>query len=201
MSSPADQPSSLSSPLPPADREEIALPAETAPALPPAANTDPLTGESGAHPVGVGLGAVATGVVGAALGAIAGPAGVVAGTAAGAVAGGLLGKQAAEAVNPTHEVESVATDAAFHTSATAESAGGAEESPSPAAAAAASAPTTHGRKIALPQSTTIIARTSYPEGNVRVAAYYRFLHRLEEGLAGDEIGDWVEAEKQVLKVD
>ncbi len=184
--------------LPSADthsaEEAAALPA-TPPSIPEAANADPLTGEAGAHPVGVGLGAAATGVVGAALGAIAGPAGVIAGTAAGALAGGLLGKQAAEAVNPTHEPEVVATNVASAGS-TAEPSASSNELEN----AEVEAPT-RPHKIAMPQSTTIIARTSYPEGNVRVAAYYRYLHRHEQGLGGDEIDDWVEAEKQVLRVD
>jgi len=56
------------------------------------------------HPVGVGLGAAATGAVAGALGgAVAGPVGAVAGAAVGAVVGGLAGKSAAEMVNPTIE--------------------------------------------------------------------------------------------------
>lgn len=68
------------------------------------ANKDPITGAAGAHPVGVGLGAVGAGAAaGAAGGAIAGPIGAVAGAAIGAVVGGFAGKAAAEAVNPTIE--------------------------------------------------------------------------------------------------
>lgn len=66
-------------------------------------NKDPITGEHGAHPVGVAAGATAGAVAGAVLGAVGGPVGVVAGTAAGAIAGGLAGKAAGEAVNPTIE--------------------------------------------------------------------------------------------------
>lgn len=63
---------------------------------------EPKTGVLGAHPVGVGLGAVGAGAAaGAAGGAIAGPAGAVAGAAVGAVVGGLAGNTAAEVVNPT----------------------------------------------------------------------------------------------------
>ncbi len=68
-------------------------------------NRDPLTGEPGAHPVGVGVGAAAGAGVGAAVGAIGGPVGVAAGAAVGGVVGGLMGKATAEAVNPTAEVE------------------------------------------------------------------------------------------------
>lgn len=65
---------------------------------------DPLSGEIGAHPLGVGLGAIAGGAaIGATAGALAGPAGVVAGAAVGAVTGGLYGKAAAEGLDPTVE--------------------------------------------------------------------------------------------------
>jgi hypothetical protein len=57
------------------------------------ANRDPLSGEVGAHPIGVGLGAAAAGMAfGAAVGA-----------AVGAIAGGLAGKGVAEAIEPTAE--------------------------------------------------------------------------------------------------
>jgi uncharacterized protein YcfJ len=73
---------------------------------------DPFSGESGIHPVGVGIGAAAGGAaVGAAtglvVGAVAGPLGAAFGTAAGAVvgaiAGGYAGKEVAEHVHPTTE--------------------------------------------------------------------------------------------------
>lgn len=66
-------------------------------------NPDPITGEPGAHPLGVGGGAAGGAVAGAAIGAAAGPIGAAVGGAIGAVAGGLAGKGAAEAVNPTTE--------------------------------------------------------------------------------------------------
>lgn len=67
-------------------------------------NRDPITGESGSHAVGVGLGAAGAGAaVGAVGGAVAGPVGMVAGAVIGAVAGGVAGKAAAEVVNPTQE--------------------------------------------------------------------------------------------------
>lgn len=69
-------------------------------------NKDPLSGEKGAHPIGVGVGAVGTGVVaGAVAGSIAGPIGAVAGAVGGAVIGGLVGKEAAEVINPTTEAD------------------------------------------------------------------------------------------------
>ena len=66
-------------------------------------NPDPITGEPGAHPVGVAGGATGGALAGAAIGAVGGPIGSAVGGAIGAVAGGLAGKGAAEAVNPTEE--------------------------------------------------------------------------------------------------
>ncbi|QNN55636.1 hypothetical protein H9K76_13405 [Diaphorobacter ruginosibacter] len=66
-------------------------------------NRDPITGESGSHPVGTGLGAAGGAVTGAAAGSVGGPIGAAAGAVVGAVIGGLAGKGAAEAVNPTEE--------------------------------------------------------------------------------------------------
>lgn len=69
-----------------------------------ARNADPLTGEPGAHPVGVGVGAAAGGAAaGAAAGAVAGPVGAAIGAVVGGVAGGLAGKSAAEKIDPTVE--------------------------------------------------------------------------------------------------
>ena len=76
------------------------------------ANRDPISGESGSHPVGTGVGAVAGGAAGAAAGAAtgaavgtagAGPIGTGIGAAVGAVVGGLAGHGAAEGLNPTNE--------------------------------------------------------------------------------------------------
>ena len=67
-------------------------------------NPDPITGEPGAHPVGVGMGtAVGAAVAGAAVGAMAGPVGTVTGAAVGGVAGGYAGKGIAESIDPTVE--------------------------------------------------------------------------------------------------
>ena len=68
------------------------------------ANRDPLTGEPGAHPVGVGIGTAAGGAAaGAAAGAVAGPVGAIAGAVVGGIVGGLAGKAAGEALDPTRE--------------------------------------------------------------------------------------------------
>jgi hypothetical protein len=83
----------------------------------PEENLDPISGEPGAHPVGVGagtavggaaagaaLGAVAsTAAVGATLGSAAGPIGTVIGVVAGGVAGAFAGKAVAEKISPTEE--------------------------------------------------------------------------------------------------
>ena len=70
------------------------------------ANRDPISGQSGAHPVGTGIGAAGAGTIGAIVGGvIGGPIGAVVGSAIGSVAGGLVGKNAAENVNPTVEDE------------------------------------------------------------------------------------------------
>ncbi len=68
-------------------------------------NLDPITGEPGAHPVGVGIGATAGGIAtGAAAGTLAaGPIGTAVGAAVGAVIGGLGGKAVAERIDPTVE--------------------------------------------------------------------------------------------------
>ncbi len=71
------------------------------------ANRDPISGEPGAHPVGVGVGAAAGGMAaGAAAGTIAaGPIGTAIGAAVGAVVGGLGGKAVAEHFDPTREAD------------------------------------------------------------------------------------------------
>ncbi|TWU51252.1 hypothetical protein [Rubripirellula reticaptiva] len=67
-------------------------------------NEDPITGETGAHPVGTGVGtALGAAAAGAVAGAVAGPVGTVAGAVIGGVAGGLAGKAVAESYDPTVE--------------------------------------------------------------------------------------------------
>lgn len=67
------------------------------------ANRDPISGEPGAHPVGVGVGTTGGAAAGAAIGSVAGPAGAVVGAVVGGVAGGLAGKSVAEMIDPTAE--------------------------------------------------------------------------------------------------
>ena len=67
-------------------------------------NLHTITGGSGLHPVGTGVGAAGGAVAGAAIGtAVGGPVGAVVGGAIGAATGALAGHGAAEAVNPTVE--------------------------------------------------------------------------------------------------
>lgn len=64
-------------------------------------NEDPISGESGAHPVGTGVGATGGAMAGATVGSVVGPVGTLVGAVVGAVVGGLAGKEVAESVNPT----------------------------------------------------------------------------------------------------
>ncbi|HEV3198033.1 MAG TPA: hypothetical protein VGZ73_09000 [Bryobacteraceae bacterium] len=94
-------------------KDEKSVPKKTNPATD---NRDPISGEKGAHPVGVGVGtAVGGGVAGGALGAAgaalaagaagaaAGPVGAVVGAVAGGIIGAAAGKEVAEHINPTLE--------------------------------------------------------------------------------------------------
>jgi hypothetical protein len=83
----------------------------------PEEHRDPISGEPGAHPVGVGIGtavggaaagaglgaAASAAAAGAAAGTVAGPVGAALGAVAGGVAGAFAGKAIAEKVNPTEE--------------------------------------------------------------------------------------------------
>lgn len=72
----------------------------------PRKNTDPITGEPGAHPVGTGVGAAGGAITGAALGAaIGGPLGAAVGTVVGGIAAAYGAHGVAEAMNPTTEEE------------------------------------------------------------------------------------------------
>lgn len=64
-------------------------------------NPDPITGQTGSHPGGVGIGAASGGATGMAIGAADGPVGMAVGAVAGAVVGGLIGKGINERIDPT----------------------------------------------------------------------------------------------------
>ena len=66
-------------------------------------NRDPVSDETGSHPVGTGVGAAGGAVAGAAAGMAAGPVGMAVGGVVGAVVGGLAGRAVAEGVNPSEE--------------------------------------------------------------------------------------------------
>ena len=68
-----------------------------------ARNEDPITGEPGSHPVGVGVGTAAGAAVGGALGAVGGPVGAAVGAVVGGLAGAGAGKGVAEKIDPTVE--------------------------------------------------------------------------------------------------
>lgn len=68
------------------------------------ANLDPLSGETGAHPVGTGVGAAGAGAAATIVGGVVGgPIGAVVGAVVGSVVGGLAGKNVAEQANPTFD--------------------------------------------------------------------------------------------------
>lgn len=70
----------------------------------PDRNEDPISGEPGAHPIGVGVGTALGGAAaGAAAGTVAGPVGTIAGAIVGGVAGAFAGKAVAEHIDPTEE--------------------------------------------------------------------------------------------------
>ncbi|MBD1848781.1 hypothetical protein [Leptolyngbya sp. GB1-A1] len=64
---------------------------------------DPITGETGSHPIATGIGAGIVGTIGMLVGSVTGPVGAIAGAAIGSILGGLVGKSAAEATHPTIE--------------------------------------------------------------------------------------------------
>lgn len=69
-------------------------------------NRDPITGERGSHPVGVGVGSAAGGAAAGALaGTVFGPIGTLIGAGVGVIAGAAAGKGVAERIDPTGEIE------------------------------------------------------------------------------------------------
>jgi len=66
-------------------------------------NRDPLSDETGSHPVATGVGAAGGAAAGVAAGIVGGPAGMAVGGIVGAVVGALAGRAAGEAINPTQE--------------------------------------------------------------------------------------------------
>ena len=187
------------------------------------AHADPMTGEPGAHPAAVGIGAIAAGAAGAAaIGAFAGPIGAVIGAAIGAVAGGLAGHEVAvardePAASPVEDLEADTSHSAMEGSGlpspvepvseeniavfpgldlgspavtTQDTAAVGEEQVSGGSGEAEGF--TVGDEAARP-----FASGADPAEAVRVAAYYRYIHRLEDGRPIDAVADWYEAEREV----
>ena len=196
-------------------------------------HADPITGEPGAHPAAVGVGALGAGAAGAAIGMIVGPIGAIIGAAIGAVAGGLAGHEVAVS-SDEREAEPTSGLDAETTGSTTDAAG----RPSSIAAVPAEQSLTvfPGSDLGAPAVMTEPATESEPLGNnfsagpvagtsgeaqnftatdepmshaftvgedpadaVRTSAYYRYLGRLDSGRPGDELGDWVEAEREVSR--
>ena len=79
----------------------------------PDANRDPLTGESGSHPIGTGVGATGGAATGAAVGgAVGGPIGAAVGGVAGAVAGGAAGHAGRVRLRPRRVLDGQGHDTA-----------------------------------------------------------------------------------------
>lgn len=69
-------------------------------------NRDPISGAPGSHPVGVGVGGIAGGAAaGALVGTFFGPLGTLIGAGVGVIAGAAAGKNVAERIDPTGEIE------------------------------------------------------------------------------------------------
>ena len=209
---------------------------------------DPITGEPGAHPVGVGVGAIGAGLAGAAIGAIAGPLGALVGAAIGAVAGGIAGHEVAasddEPVSLADQpvsTEPTAEAALPEEEITGSQAGGvpgtilssspvmgipalsAEEPAGPFHEAFTT--TTWQEAVAedqmagsdpakdmmpgvesspVDEHATVRGLTAGETFNseeiIRPAAYYKYLHRQTTGEPGDAFGDWITAEREVVKL-
>lgn len=207
---------SIPSPTEPEDSTDPVVTETPAPVpAPESAHPDPITGEPGAHPVGVGVGALGAGAAGAALGSIGGPIGMLIGAAIGAVAGGLAGKEVA-ATNETPVEEGTvsvtegstgANEVRLPTPISMNSlpgeglralggAGFAEDAAIPAVDADVT-----GFQAAPVSEDTPLAGAAMPhsgEEAVRVSAYYHFLDRNTTGADGDALGDWLAAEREMM---
>ncbi len=190
------------------------------PAL-PTASADPVVAEEVGHPVGVGIGAAGAGAAGAAIGAVAGPVGMLVGAAIGALAGGLIGGEVAAAgeepvgnadssytLPPLSEPRSVSTGSLGGGSIAEPSSGAllaGSDNNVPVSAAPViphvTAPASAGEPTSLEadEEETSPVEDAYPEEEIRTSAYYRYLDRSASGLGGDEVEDWIEAERARLR--
>ena len=190
---------------------------------PASANPDPITGEPGAHPVGVGVGALGAGAAGAAIGSIGGPIGMLIGAAIGAVAGGLAGKEVATNDAPgAEEAPASPEDAASSVlgetptpismasvpgeglramggAGFSEDAGGQSSGTANLFGEGAAAEETGFRAPEVPEGTPLAGAVMPPGSQeaLRVSAYYHYIERHHTGSSGDELGDWLAAEKKM----
>ena len=210
---------------------------------------DPITGEPGAHPVGVGVGAIGAGLAGAAIGAIAGPLGALVGAAIGAVAGGIAGHEVAASDDEPVSLadQSVSTEPISEAALPEEGFAGSQVGGVPGTVLSSSpvmgipAPSVeepagqfheafttrtwqetmaedqiagddNSPKDMTPETEVSPAEepatvqgltageTFNSEEIIRPAAYYRYLHRQTTGEPGDALGDWITAEREVVKL-
>jgi hypothetical protein len=187
----------------------------------PTASSDPVVADEVGHPVGVGIGALSAGAAGAAIGAVAGPIGILVGAVVGAVAGGLVGEEVAaagdlaETDNPDSsytapdlsEPTSLATQSTGYGSGAEPASGslfsGADDN---ARIVSNRVPDLSGTRPPMDLEEAPLAPDLQPEpatlseDTVRTSAYYRYVERETTGRPGDEVGDWVEAERELRGV-
>lgn len=191
--------------LPAADSAPVASPETDSP--------DPITGEPGAHPVSVGVGALGAGAAGAAIGAFAGPIGMLVGAAIGAVAGGLAGHEVAAAPEDSETATSLdeplptassglitPDESSFLADSGSADSGVTGEAPlvTESAIPAAFAVSAEPEKPAA-QSSPVYATHLDTEHTIRASAYYRYLDRKAVNEPGSDFEDWIAAEKDVLR--
>jgi hypothetical protein len=199
---------------------------ETAPAETevPTASADPDVAEEVGHPVGVGLGALGAGAAGAAIGAVAGPIGIVVGAVIGAIAGGLVGEEVASAgeyattenpdntytlpglAAPTslasedfgHEYIPPSTSGSLYSGSDGGSYAGVDTTPDIPVIPAAEAELIHLQTADQPAHASA-AKTEAPvsEEVIRASAYYHYVDRTASGEYGDELTDWLKAERKL----
>ncbi len=189
-------------------------PADAAPDVTPETGSpDPITGEPGAHPVSVGVGALSAGAAGAAIGAIGGPIGMLVGATIGAIAGGLAGHEAAAASAdpetpvslekplPTASSGLITPDeSSFLADSSSADSGVTGEAPLVTESALPAFLATSAE----PEETAFATHPVYTdhlgaEQTIRVGAYYRYLSREATGEPGTDVQDWLAAEKEVLQ--
>jgi hypothetical protein len=166
------------------------------------ASADPVSAEEVGHPVGVGLGALGAGAAGAAIGAVGGPVGMLVGAVIGAVAGGLVGEEVAaagdqaETDNPdaTYTAPPVSEPASLENSRVAADPVPDLSGTRPPEFEADVYEFSSAPAFATPNGSS---NGGYSEEAVRTSAYYRYLDRQMAGREGDELGDWIEAEREV----